>query len=34
VEWRRFDYPIATTQQDIRRLPLPGSLADRLAMGR
>lgn len=34
VEWRRFDYPIATTQQDIRQLPVPGSLADRLAMGR
>jgi len=32
--WRRFDYPIAKTQQDMRRLQLPASLADRLVMGR
>lgn len=34
VVWRRFDYPIERTQQDIRRLPLPGSLAARLGLGR
>ena len=33
VEWRRIDYPIERTQAAIRALPLPGSLADRLAMG-
>jgi diadenosine tetraphosphatase ApaH/serine/threonine PP2A family protein phosphatase len=33
VEWRRIDYPIERTQAAIRELPLPSSLADRLAMG-
>jgi diadenosine tetraphosphatase ApaH/serine/threonine PP2A family protein phosphatase len=32
--WRRFDYPIARTRQDMRRLQLPASLSDRLEMGR
>lgn len=34
VVWRRFDYAIARSQQAIRELPLPGSLADRLEVGR
>jgi diadenosine tetraphosphatase ApaH/serine/threonine PP2A family protein phosphatase len=33
VEWLRFDYDIASTQADIRALPLPGRLADRLELG-
>lgn len=33
VEWLRFEYDIASTQADIRALPLPGRLADRLEMG-
>jgi diadenosine tetraphosphatase ApaH/serine/threonine PP2A family protein phosphatase len=33
VEWLRFDYDIAATQADIRALPLPGRLADRLGIG-
>ncbi len=33
VEWFRVDYPIETTQRDIRALPLPEQLADRLAHG-
>lgn len=33
VEWRRVEYPFERTQQDIRELPLPGSLADRLELG-
>jgi diadenosine tetraphosphatase ApaH/serine/threonine PP2A family protein phosphatase len=34
VEWRRIDYPVKETQRAIRALPLPASLADRLAAGR
>lgn len=34
AEWRRFDYPITLVQRDIRQAQLPGSLADRLEMGR
>ena len=33
VEWRRVAYPVERTQQALRELPLPGGLADRLAMG-
>jgi diadenosine tetraphosphatase ApaH/serine/threonine PP2A family protein phosphatase len=33
VEWFRVEYPIETTQRDIRALPLPERLADRLAHG-
>jgi diadenosine tetraphosphatase ApaH/serine/threonine PP2A family protein phosphatase len=33
VEWLRFEYDIASTQADIRALPLPGRLADRLELG-
>jgi len=33
VRWYRIPYPIATAQQRIRRAGLPGSLADRLAVG-
>lgn len=33
VEWRRIAYPIERTQQALRRLPLPESLAARLARG-
>ena len=33
VEWLRFEYDIERTQADIRALPLPGRLADRLEMG-
>jgi diadenosine tetraphosphatase ApaH/serine/threonine PP2A family protein phosphatase len=34
VEWRRIEYPVASTQRAMRGLPLPRPLADRLAMGR
>jgi len=34
AEWHRVEYPIERTQQDIRDLPLPGVLADRLELGR
>jgi diadenosine tetraphosphatase ApaH/serine/threonine PP2A family protein phosphatase len=33
VAWRRVPYPIEQTQADIRGLPLPRRLADRLEMG-
>jgi predicted phosphodiesterase len=33
VRWYRVPYPIAEAQQRIRRAGLPGSLADRLAVG-
>ena len=33
VEWRRMDYDIERTQADIRALPLPERLADRLELG-
>jgi hypothetical protein len=33
VEWSRIEYPIETTQNAIRALPLPARLADRLEMG-
>jgi diadenosine tetraphosphatase ApaH/serine/threonine PP2A family protein phosphatase len=33
VTWLRFDYDIKATQDDMRALPLPGRLADRLALG-
>ena len=33
VRWYRIPYPIAEAQQRIRRAGLPGSLADRLAVG-
>jgi predicted phosphodiesterase len=33
VEWRRIEYPIERTQNALRELPLPSSLAERLAMG-
>jgi diadenosine tetraphosphatase ApaH/serine/threonine PP2A family protein phosphatase len=33
VEWSRIEYPIEATQAAIRALPLPGRLADRLALG-
>lgn len=33
VRWYRVPYPIAAAQQRIRRAGLPGSLADRLAVG-
>jgi diadenosine tetraphosphatase ApaH/serine/threonine PP2A family protein phosphatase len=33
VRWLRVEYDIASTQADIRALPLPGRLADRLALG-
>jgi diadenosine tetraphosphatase ApaH/serine/threonine PP2A family protein phosphatase len=33
VEWLRFEYDIGETQADIRALPLPGLLADRLELG-
>lgn len=33
VEWLRFDYDLAATQADIRALPLPRRLADRLELG-
>lgn len=33
VTWLRFDYDIKTVQHDIRELPLPGRLADRLELG-
>jgi len=34
AEWHRVEYPVERTQQAIRKLPLPGALADRLEMGR
>lgn len=33
VRWHRIDYPIAEAQRRIRKAGLPGSLADRLAVG-
>jgi len=33
VRWHRIDYPIDEAQRRIRRANLPGSLADRLAVG-
>jgi predicted phosphodiesterase len=33
VHWHRVEYPIAEAQQRIRKAGLPGSLADRLALG-
>lgn len=33
VEWLRFDYDIEAIVADIRSLPLPGRLADRLLLG-
>lgn len=33
VEWRRIEYPIERTQEELRALPLPGALAERLALG-
>jgi diadenosine tetraphosphatase ApaH/serine/threonine PP2A family protein phosphatase len=33
VTWLRFDYDIEAVQHDIRELPLPGRLADRLGLG-
>jgi predicted phosphodiesterase len=33
VRWHRIDYPIDEAQRRIRRADLPGSLADRLAVG-
>ena len=33
VVWLRFDYDIAAVQEAMRATPLPGRLADRLAMG-
>ena len=33
VEWLRVEYPFEETQAAIRALPLPGRLADRLALG-
>ena len=33
VEWRRIAYPFERTQAALRRLPLPGGLADRLELG-
>src|SRR4030095_13675854 len=33
VRWYRIPYPVAAAQRRIRRADLPGSLADRLAVG-
>jgi predicted phosphodiesterase len=33
VRWHRIDYPVAEAQRRIRKAGLPGSLADRLAVG-
>jgi hypothetical protein len=33
VRWYRVPYPITEAQQRIRKAGLPGSLADRLAVG-
>ena len=33
VRWYRISYPVAEAQRRIRRAALPGSLADRLAVG-
>jgi diadenosine tetraphosphatase ApaH/serine/threonine PP2A family protein phosphatase len=33
VEWRRIEYDVERTQADIRALPLPERLADRLGLG-
>jgi hypothetical protein len=33
VRWHRVEYPIDEAQRRIRKAGLPGSLADRLALG-
>ena len=33
VEWRRVEYDLDRTQEELRALPLPGRLADRLELG-